>query len=44
MKGFLKYLDLQETVLKGLACRRELPIDGSKLICRMAVQLKKKTL
>ena len=30
MKEFLKYSDLQETVLNELTCRRELLIDVSK--------------
>ena len=30
MKEFLKYSDLQETILKELTCRRELLIDGSR--------------
>ena len=38
---FLKYSDLQETVLNKLTCRRELLIDGSQLVCRMVDQLKK---
>ena len=29
MKEFLKYSDLQETILNKLTCRRELLIDGS---------------
>ena len=31
MKEFLKYSEMQETVLNELNCQRELLIDGSKL-------------
>ena len=30
MKGFLKYSDLQETLLKESTCLEEFPIDGSR--------------
>ena len=38
MKEFLKYSDLQETILNELTCQQKLLIDGSE---RMADQLKK---
>ena len=41
MKEFLKYSDLQETVLNELTCRRELLIIGVNHKCRVADQLKK---